>query len=147
MTTSRRSMIKLGLFAAASFATFFEGLSGSALAAVATNDDATDNGGWLRRDMFEACIGQGFVIQTPRSAVTLKLMRVEDVPSARTTDAVDDPDRFVVVFRGSSKSTLEQGTYRVDNSTLGSFQLFLVPGQVSTSSVTYAATFNRLGDR
>lgn len=145
MTTSRRSMIKLGLFAAASFATFFEGLSGSALAAAASTTDATDDGGWLRRDMFEACIGQSFVVHTPRSgSVTLRLMRVEDVPTARTTGTVDDPDSFVVLLRGSRTSNLEQGTYSVENSTLGSFLLFLVPGQASKTGVTYAATFNRV---
>lgn len=146
MRTSRRSVIRLGLYAAASFATFFDGLSGRiALAAVPDDAAMTDDGGWLRRDMFEPLVGDYFVVTNGQSRVSLRLVAVEDVPTAQHAGTVGSPDTFTLLLRGTKKlAKLVQDTYRVENGTLGEFSLFLVPGPATQSGMTYVATFNRL---
>ena len=85
------------------------------------------------------------MVRKPRTgSIALRLARVEDVLSARNAGTVGHPDCFTVVLRGSKSSKLLQGTYRVESPTLGTFLLFLVPGPVMGSSITYAATFNRV---
>ena len=144
MRTSRRSMIRLGLYAAASFA-LFEGISGEALAAVTNAVEPMDDGAWLRRDMFEALVGETFVVSRPGSkSIQVRLTRVEDVLSARNAGTVNHQDCFAVLFRGSRPPYLVQGTYRIENATLGGFEVFLVPGAVSSTGITYTATFNRV---
>ena len=66
-------------------------------------------------------------------------MRVDDVPNARDTGAVGDPNSFIVVFRGPRSPKLTQGTYRIESRTLGTFSLFLVPGWTYASGTMYTA--------
>jgi hypothetical protein len=157
MRTSRRHLIKLGLCATASLVTFCEGLSGRvALAAVskrAVPKRAAPKGAapsesslWLTREMFEARVGESLAVQKPKAgAIPLRLLRVEDVLSARNAGTVAHPDCFTVLLRGSRSSRLVQGTYRVESPSLGQFLLFLVPLRTGGTSITYAATFNRVG--
>jgi hypothetical protein len=142
-----RHMIKLGLCATASFVTFFDGLSaGVALAAVPNTTAVNDDPVWLRRDMFEAQINKNFVVHTaPSGSITVRLMRVTDVLSARNAGTVNHPDCFMAEFRGARSSKLAQGTYRVESAALGTFLLFLVPGATDATHITYTATFNRVG--
>jgi hypothetical protein len=53
-------------------------------------------------------------------------MRVVDSPRARRRG---DEHNFVVVLRGPFDPKLPQGTYPTDSRSLGSFELFLVPGR------------------
>jgi hypothetical protein len=152
MRTSRRHLIKLGLCATASLVTFCEGLSGRvALAAVprraAPKGAApSESSLWLTREMFEARVGESLAVQKPKAgAIPLRLLRVEDVLSARNAGTVAHPDCFTVLLRGSRSSRLVQGTYRVESPSLGQFLLFLVPLRTGGTSITYAATFNRVG--
>jgi hypothetical protein len=146
MRSSRRDLIRLGLCAAASVVPVFGGLSGRvALAAGRVDALPDDDGSWLRRDLFEVRVGEYFTVRKPRSgSIALRLMRVEDVLSANNAGTVGHPDCFILVFRGSKSSRLVQGTYLVESTTLGTFQLFLVPGPVIGPAITYAATFNRV---
>jgi Domain of unknown function (DUF6916) len=146
MRTSRRSVIKLGLYATASFITFFEGLSDCvALAAGQSQAPVTDDGLWLRRDMFEAVVGERFVVRKPRGgSIAMRLIRVEDVPSARNASTVNHPDCYIIGLSGSTSSQLAEGTYLVESSTLGTFLLFIVPGLPTSAGITYTATFNRV---
>lgn len=138
----------MGLCATASLVTCFAGRD--AWAAVpdvwADGQAPPDEGSWLRRDLFEASVGQSFTVRTPRfGRIALRLMRVEDCLSAHNAHTVNHPDCFTVVFLGSRSRPLEQATYRVESATLGAFLLFLVPGSTRGSSITYTATFNRVG--
>jgi hypothetical protein len=146
MRSSRRELIWLGLCATASLVPVFEGLSGHVAVAAGRADAAqADDSSWLRRDLFESRVGEYFTVRKPRAgSVTLRLMRVEDVLSAKNAGTVGHPDCFTLVFRGSRLSRLPQGTYRVESPSLGVFDLFLVPGPVAGSVITYAATFNRI---
>jgi hypothetical protein len=139
-------MIKLGLCATAYLMTTFDGFVGDLAAKPRVTPPAsdTDDGAWLRRDLFEAHIGENFSVQTPTGKLTLKLTAVEDVLSARNAGKVNDPNCFTVVFRAPKGASLAQGSYRVDSSSLGTFTLFIVPEARRQNGLTYVATFNRL---
>jgi hypothetical protein len=149
MRTSRRSLIKLGLYATASFVPFFDRVSGPvALAAVQEQATALDDGFWLRRDLFEAAVGERFVVRTAQGgSLYLRLARVDDVPGAQRAGTVNSPDCYILVLTGPRARPLAQGTYRIDSRRLGSFLLFLVPGLPTAAGMTYTATFNRLEPR
>jgi hypothetical protein len=50
---------------------------------------------------------------------------------------------FSVRFQGSG-AALEQGTYTLQNDSLGAFALFIVPSRSGAASPTYTAVFNLL---
>jgi hypothetical protein len=142
MITSRRRAIPLGICATASLVTI-NGLCADVAHAQSPPAPA-DDGRWLQRGQLERCVGQVMTArQSPRS-IGLQLMRVDDVPNARDTGAVGDPNSFIVVFRGPRSPRLPQGTYRIKSRTLGTFSLFLVPGWTYASGTAYTATFNRI---
>jgi hypothetical protein len=143
MNTSRRRAIKLGISATASLITV-DGLYEHVAHAAQNPPPPGDDGGWLRRDLFESCRGQLMIVRTSRRSIGLQVVRVDDVPSARETGAVGDPNSFIVLFRGPRTPKLTQGTYQVESSTLGTFPLFLVPGWTYPAGTAYTATFNRL---
>src|SRR5262245_6504784 len=145
MNTSRRRAIKLGMCATASLVTL-EGLCEQVVHAAAGENPAPvmDDASWLRRDLFDGCRGQLFVVRTFPRSIGLQLMSVDDVPSARLASAADDPNSFIVRFRGPRSPKLAQGTYQIRSDALGAFPLFLVPGGTSAYGTTYTATFNRL---
>jgi len=99
---------------------------------------------WLQRGQLERCLGQVMTARTKPRSIGLQLMRVDDVPNARDTGAVGDPNSFIVLFRGPRSPKLTQGTYRIKSPTLGTFSLFLVPGWTYESGTAYTATFNRI---
>ncbi|NDD28438.1 MAG: hypothetical protein EB084_09265 [Proteobacteria bacterium] len=53
-------------------------------------------------------------------------------------------DIFSVAFRGPADRALEQGTYQLDHTRMGAFQIFVVPYKNDQGFVFYEATFNRL---
>ncbi len=74
---------------------------------------------------FSACLHQRFLVHLEgRKPLPTELVEVRDL-----VPADDDPDRrppFSVVFRGPPEATLAQSIFRVENETLGTFDLFLV---------------------
>jgi hypothetical protein len=142
MITSRRRAIQLGISATASLVTV-EGLCAN-VAHAQNPPPPADDGRWLQRGQLERCVGQVMTARTSPRSIGLQLMRVDDVPNARDTGAVGDPNSFIVLFRGPRSPKLTQGTYRIESRTLGTFSLFLVPGWTYASGTVYTATFNRL---
>ncbi len=142
MITSRRRAIQLGICATASLVAV-EGLCAD-VAHAQDPPPPADDGGWLNRDLLESCRGLLMIVRTSPKSIGLQLMRVDDVPNARHTGAVGDPNSFIVVFRGPRSPKLKQGTYSIESPKLGTFPLFLVPGWTYASGTMYTATFNRL---
>ncbi len=74
---------------------------------------------------FSARLHQRFLVHLEgREPLETELVEVRDL-----VPADDDPDRrppFSVVFRGPAGSALTQSIFRVENETLGTFDLFLV---------------------
>jgi hypothetical protein len=102
----------------------------------------------LYRSTFLGQLNQSFGVRQPVGrpwvrTVTLRLVEVEDVPSARAAGTEGREDCFTAVFSGPARTPLAQGTYAVKNGSLGRFPLFLVPGSVSGTQRFYTATFNR----
>jgi len=53
-------------------------------------------------------------------------------------------DCFSIVFRGPNDLPLRQGTYTLEHAKLGTFKLFIVPGQKGWQGTQYGAVINRL---
>ena len=102
----------------------------------------------LYRSSFLGQLNESFRVWRPvgrawMRTVTLRLVDVQDLPSARAAGTEGREDCFTAVFRGPTQVPLAQRTYPVRNASLGRFQLFLVPGAISGSERFYTATFNR----
>jgi hypothetical protein len=145
MDTSRRHAIRLGLCATASLVAL-PGLGESVAAAGQkhTLAVASDEGAFLRRDLFESHVGEAIVVSNQTTATTVWLTRVDDQRDARRSGTEGDEHNFVVVFRGLRSPKLAQGTYQIQSRSLGSFELFLVPERSTAPGTTYTATFSRL---
>jgi hypothetical protein len=53
-------------------------------------------------------------------------------------------ENFSLLFRGSGRRLLTQGTYEFDHRRLGTFGLFIVPTPGDERNAYYSAVFNRL---
>jgi hypothetical protein len=89
-----------------------------------------------------------FVVRTDSPHVTeLNLVRVESAGKISPRSASSDVPRiesFSLVFQGPSNRALLQGTYRFEHSSLGQFDLFIVPVARGANAWEYEAVFNRL---
>ncbi len=74
---------------------------------------------------FSPCLNQRFLVHLEgQDPLETELVDVRDL-----VPADDDPDRrppFSLVFRGPGSAALSQSIFRVENETLGTFDLFLV---------------------
>jgi len=68
------------------------------------------------------------------------LVSIDDVGPV-PDKAVTGRESFVLKFRGTE--ALKQNTYKIEHQTLGSFELFLVPGK-DKKNIYYLAVINRL---
>ena len=95
------------------------------------------------KSAFSSYINSIFRLYTGYSSVDVMLVQVADMePEVKGTPA--GGECFSLVFVGGS-AALSQGTYRVEHASLGSFQLFLVPGGSDKyGAQSYVAIINRL---
>ena len=93
---------------------------------------------------FTSYLNSIFRVSTGYSVVEVALIRVKDLPAGGPA-APAGSESFSLLFVGGSKQ-LEQGTYKMDHPSLGSFQMFLVPsGADQYGAEAYVATINRIG--
>jgi hypothetical protein len=105
------------------------------------------------RQAFTGVVGASFEVTSPslEQPVWLRLLSVDDQPKlapvSTTSMAVPPPKHtsrpttgFVLSFNGGPVDGLPQGTYTFQNSSLGQFALFIVPG----GPQLYTAVFNHL---
>jgi hypothetical protein len=93
---------------------------------------------------FSSYLNSIFQVSTAYSTVEVALVRVKDLPTGGPA-APAGGESFSMLFVGGSKG-LDQGTYRMNHPSLGSFLLFLVPsGPDDNGAQTYVATINRIG--
>lgn len=93
---------------------------------------------------FASYLNSIFQVSTGYSVVEVALTRVKELPTGGTA-APAGGECFSLLFVGGSKG-FEQGTYKIDHPSLGSFQMFLVPGGPDVyGAQTYLATINRIG--
>src|SRR5579872_2952964 len=77
----------------------------------------------------------------------LNLIRVEQ--AAKQSPGCPGPtapniESFSLIFQGPSNRALRQNTYRLEQSNLGEFDLFVVPVARGANTWEYEAVFNRL---
>lgn len=94
------------------------------------------------RSTFSSYLNSIFQLYTGYSVVAVTLVEVKDLLPASTP--ANGRECFSLLFRGGSVA-LRQNTYRIDHPSLGSFQLFLVPGGPDDNGAqSYVAIINRL---
>lgn len=144
MGLSRHTFIKgVGAMLAAS-SLFAMGCEG-ALAAAAPLSDTL-----LRRSTFARYLGDTFRVY-PESGrgLSTRLTGVRDLPAtafmskSRVTRAYKEAC-FLIVLRGPGNRPLPQGSYRVEHTRMGRFDLFMVPGATKSRVRYYHAVFNSL---
>jgi hypothetical protein len=76
----------------------------------------------------------------------LLLIGVQDLnPTFVKSDGTGNRDCFALVLQGPTRLPLRQGTYSVSHKTLGTFSLFIVPGDKATKpGPNYVALINRM---
>ena len=95
-------------------------------------------------DSFLPYVNTDFTFRLPRGTA---LLRLTDLSDSRP---VDSPTRklkqenFVLTFASRGRVTLQQGTYHVEHFALGSFDLFITQGAVTSSQRSYTAVINRV---
>ena len=145
MEFSRRHFIKLGASAAgvAGFGSFAFGQEKSFL-----NDDlrsallADPLFGYTAKD-FRKHLGTKFTIMTESAAQTAVLVDVKSSEASKDESASNKKaECFTLSFQTPSKES--QATYTIFHPRLGTFNLFLVPGQSNKAESLLHAVVNRI---
>jgi hypothetical protein len=100
----------------------------------------------VTRSLLRGHVGSDFFARMPSGRrVALRLVEVEDVPSASAAGQEGSEGTFAARFTDESSGVLlSQGTYTLRHDVLGRVSWFLVPvGQPTLASQTYEAIFNK----
>jgi hypothetical protein len=100
----------------------------------------------ITRAMFTRYVNTKFSFKLgPVRLGHMVLTAVEDMnPATYKSDGTSAKDCFALVFRGLGALPLQQGTYTVGHGKLGSFNLFIGPGDGTIAGEQYSAVINRL---
>ena len=94
----------------------------------------------LKLEDFSTCLNQEFRIHVEgRDPVAAKLIEARGLVAPD-----DDPDRrqpFSLIFLGPKDAHLEQGTFHIENETLGELDLFLVTLGPDKDGLRHEAVF------
>ncbi len=92
---------------------------------------------------FTSYLNSIFRLYTGYSTVDVALVEVKDLTPGAAT-AQTGAECFSLLFRGGN-TALKQNTYRIEHPSLGTFQLFLVPGSPDDNGAqSFVAIINRL---
>lgn len=158
MNLSRRSFLETGsrLGLAAVFSVGFNSIAfgqasspqlGSGLGATIPREALDDVLSKITRAMFTDNLKSRFTLSLNGVKLSdVTLIEVKDLnPSFVKTGGKDPRECFSVVFAGPRSLPLTQNTYTMEHSKLGTFQLFLVPGDPGRGSgLHYGAVINRV---
>jgi hypothetical protein len=143
MSESRRKFLKAGLMAAlfaavplrSVFSQSFKERDGNPGETPPLQIDPLAN---YSKASFVSYLNSIFQIQTVSGVVAVTLAKVDDMPAPKGGEC------FSLLFRGGSLE-LKQDTYVVAHPSLGTFQVFLVPGGSDQNGAkSYLVTINRL---
>ena len=108
-----------------------------------SKDIAADPLSHYTRSAFSSYLNSIFRLYAGYSFVDVALVEVKDLMPAGTV-AKDGAECFSLLFRGGN-TALPQNTYRIEHPSLGTFQLFLVPGSPDDNGAqSFVAIINRL---
>ncbi len=98
--------------------------------------------GDLTCEQFAGCLNQTFSLEYPGTdALQLELVQVE--PKGQFDPERDKRQAFSLLFRGPAEPIVPQAMYPLENTTLGRFEIFVVPlGPDGKEGVSYEAIFN-----
>lgn len=96
---------------------------------------------YYNKSTFESYLNSDFRVANGRDETWLRLVLVEDFPTEQVLRAPEEC--FRLLFLEKVGSSLEQGTYQFEHSALGTFPLFIVPGNPAAVRTRYEAVFNR----
>ena len=91
---------------------------------------------------FEAHIGSYFQLMTESDTLQSTLIEVKD--SRVRIEPGSTAENFSLVFALSQENEAPQATYNITHQTLGTSQLFLVPGKSAENQQLLIAVINRL---
>jgi hypothetical protein len=98
---------------------------------------------YLRHEHFESVVNTFFEFQPEEGrAFKLQLLAVEVLRLAANEKQGFGGESFSLLFEGSKKSKIAQGTYQVNHDILGKFTLMIVP--VGLRGNRYEAIINRI---
>jgi len=98
---------------------------------------------YLRREHFESVVNTYFQFQLDEGRnFRLQLLAVDNLTLGANEKQGFAGQSFSLLFEGSKKSRIAQGTYQVSHDTLGQFRLFIVP--VGLRGNRYEAIINRI---
>ena len=148
MTTSRRQFLKSGTTAC--LATVFTlGMNDWAFGQVdkqpakkpGGTGTPTDALASLNKEDFDKYIYTPFTVKNEDGATfEVELVNVENLFVSQRQGL----EGFTLVFRGFQDAPLGQDTYSFEHAKLGTFKLFIVPGQTYGRTHYYEAVINRL---
>ena len=100
----------------------------------------------ITRAMFTESVNTRFKFKLgPVRLGNMVLDDVEDMnPTTHKNTGTSVRDCFSLVFRGPADLLLQLGTYTVGHGKLGTFNLFIVPGENAITGQRYTAILNRL---
>lgn len=91
----------------------------------------------LHRGSFAPHLNTLFHVDAAKTSVSMLLVQVTGQKTA-------SGENFSLRFRALSKPELDQGTYRFEHDKIGSFELFIVPGEKVAAVRHYRAIINRV---
>jgi len=91
------------------------------------------------RDLFAPCVGQAFALSATTGAIPLTLAEARALGAGRP-GATRAP--FSLTFHGAPSLRLPQGIYRLENTTLGTVEIFLVQVAADAAASHFEAIFN-----
>ena len=98
---------------------------------------------YLRREHFEPFVNTIFEFQPDEGrAFTLKLVEVEKLSRSANEKQGLIGESFSLLFEGSKKMKIAQGTYHLNHDSFGKFSLFIAP--VGLRGNRYEAIINRI---
>jgi len=95
--------------------------------------------------VFAKALNTGFRLQIdPGNVLDLEL--IEAVDELEGKQAPPGREAFSLTFRGAHSEPLGQGTYSLNHTDMGTFDIFLVPIRHDDTGTYYQAIFNRIGN-
>ena len=92
----------------------------------------------IRHEDFGACLKQPFRISLEGAAFAIELVNVDIWGESQA----DRRQPFSLTFRGPSNPVLSQRIYALENPTLGTLEIFLVPISPDNQGMRYEAVFS-----
>ena len=95
----------------------------------------------LKKSDFSQHLGENFsVYRSELDKIDVKLI---EVANSRYDASNQDEESFTLLFQGYQDEPLKQDTYRIENSVMGTFPLFIVPVYSEDTDLRYEVIFNR----